>query len=377
MEMRESMRRKKMDRKKAGWAERERAIFGLINRILDHVGSKDEPISEERIEAFLRNPEVIIPENVVEFRTLPAKYEANLTIILLNSGKLAYRTVNEDGFTIFEIDNEKELRRLRNMPKNGLKDISYLVGEYQDDLLWVRDYVCTPGPTTYDKWDDQGPAQIMLGGSQIANPFGLKSVLIMRDGRIIICYSDKARPGKYILAKLKDEKTETVYSLGEHCIGKFIELPSGQIWGITANDFYSGKDFFNPTAILIEDHQFTAIKTGARILDVMEEKNVPVFVASFSEDSRQPFLATAQQLENADSSQNKPLNRLAYSHGITKAGRSYAYIANGRHDQKRWVINGELQSAMDWVSELFEHPDHGLCYYGRIGNKLLTLKWPA
>jgi len=53
---------------------------------------------------------------------------------------------------------------------------------------------------------------------------------------------------------------------------------------------------------------------------------------------------------------------------------SFAYIGSAAHQRQRWVIGREPQPAFRWVSQMFDDPVHGLCYWGVIDNALLTMK---
>lgn len=52
-----------------------------------------------------------------------------------------------------------------------------------------------------------------------------------------------------------------------------------------------------------------------------------------------------------------------------------AYRIGMRHEQVAWVVGrDEVQPAMNQVSDLFQHPVHGWCYWGSVGQHLCLMK---
>ena len=64
-----------------------------------------------------------------------------------------------------------------------------------------------------------------------------------------------------------------------------------------------------------------------------------------------------------------------YAGGHCSVRGHLAYKVSLRHQQVAWVIGrDELQPAMNQVTDLFEHPEHGWCYWGSVGQHLCLMK---
>lgn len=58
-------------------------------------------------------------------------------------------------------------------------------------------------------------------------------------------------------------------------------------------------------------------------------------------------------------------------------GNQFAQVEEARHKMERWVFKSGPHPAFQNVSAIFNHPDHDLCYMGRVGNHIVTMKVPA
>ena len=58
-------------------------------------------------------------------------------------------------------------------------------------------------------------------------------------------------------------------------------------------------------------------------------------------------------------------------------GQQFAQVEEARHKMERWVFKSGPHPTFQNVSSIFSHPDHGLCYMGRVGNHIVTMKVPS
>lgn len=63
-------------------------------------------------------------------------------------------------------------------------------------------------------------------------------------------------------------------------------------------------------------------------------------------------------------------------HAVGLLGNQYAHVESARHNGERWSFKSGLHPAFQKVSHLFNHPTYGLCYMGRVGNHIVTMKVP-
>jgi hypothetical protein len=63
-------------------------------------------------------------------------------------------------------------------------------------------------------------------------------------------------------------------------------------------------------------------------------------------------------------------------HGVELRGNQFAEVTTARHKMERWVFKSGPHPTFEKVSSLFNHPTHGLCYMGHVGNHIVTMKVP-
>lgn len=63
-------------------------------------------------------------------------------------------------------------------------------------------------------------------------------------------------------------------------------------------------------------------------------------------------------------------------HAVALDENQFAQAEEARHKMERWCFKSGSHPAFQKVSSIFNHPTHGLCYMGRVGNHIVTMKVP-
>lgn len=354
------------------WTEGELRALKRMLWLQEQILARQQPITEEQLERFGKNPDVIIPDLAVELRRLPKTYGPIHSSMLSKEGELAFLTTHEGWLVAVVGDRMTRLRQISNplWPDVGAE---YLVDVVDGRPRWIDTHGFLAGDDLgSDPWDLQARWVLKLGNDTLFETKGVEAVLPLRDGSILFC-ARRAEKNMYQISRWRDGNTEILVERETRPIRRFRETSDGTVWC-----FWS-EDRNRPMCGRLTESNKTPF---FNMVDVVETGEGVCFIRQFG--SHNPELGRFEECHDPAIrqdfvwSQKKRIGEVEYESNYTVLpdGRS-AYIGWARHLQERWVVDGSPQPAMNWVSQPFEHREHGLCYLGLTGHQVLTIQFPG
>lgn len=353
------------------WKDRELAGLWRVHWLEDQILAKQDPITEDQLERFGKNPEMIIPDRAVELRRLPAEYSGIQELLLTADGELAF-LAKRDGEYVAVVGDRVTLLQRKGFWGNGPDlGVYHLLGVANVDPLWVGTHCFMVGDDIgSDPWDElRANWELKLGDKVLFKTQGVEAFLLLRDYSFIYCVRAKEK-NTYKIVKFSNGQEQTIVELETRPIKRFVETADGTIWCFWLDDHGTW---------ICDSLKNNGQQYLRNIVDIVDIRKGTLFIEQLnSRFPRSSSLQRPNRLAMPILHRAKAIGECEYISSFTEFadGRRYAYIGQARHGQQRWVVDGVPQPACNWVSRFFQHPMHGLCYLGLVGHHLLTMQVP-
>ena len=343
-----------MGSKDSGQLAALREYHGLGDEVLRSV----RPITVDQIQRFRHNPDVRLPDKMVGFERMGKLVTPGVRdFIRTEDGELAFIVPVKAGMYEFIAGSESVL----------------LLLEYSSSACQLLDIVDGEPLWMERPANRLSKCHLMLDDLKIVCKSGIENVTVQHDGSIIFTHSRNA--GMVSIGVWHNARVED-YRMSNRVVTGFFKDDNDRQWIIYRGTSGSGES--NVVGILnggTIDRRYS----GTNILGKVEgqRSGKPAFVAStIDEKSIQVREVVFGECELRFSATVGQLPFLSQCICLPN-GCNYAYIGQAAHKQQCWVVNdvSEHRPAFNWVSQLFQDPEHGLCYWGIVGDALITMRF--
>jgi len=295
-----------------------------LEKLMSRLASCDFPITLYQLLRFCKNPEVIIPSNTLEVRVLDRKYE--ILDCICDGEHVAFYALTNDHHVFVSGDVEQLMRpRSRDMFFQSMR----FLGIKDHKPVWIYKHTYVRGDDNemvYDspeeEWEEKrcDRWELNFGTEVVLTGVNYACSLMLRDGSVIIAENDDAL-NTYKVTKWKDGAVTPVVRNDPRFMYQFLEHPNGDVYVLwyEANNSRFGT-----------------------LLEGVDRDETPLSLRSiYLPDGR------------------------------------YAMKKQHHQEQWCWVIDGNAGPVFPWVSDIFKHTKHGLCYFARIDHFILLMKVPS
>ncbi|MFH1142153.1 MAG: hypothetical protein V1695_00405 [Candidatus Uhrbacteria bacterium] len=322
------------------------AAFREHHALGDEVGRGNKPITADQIRDFRRHPDARIPDKMVGFeRCLNIRYPFSDCFHRTDQGELAFVTLTSSAYHLFVGDTK------RHLADNEGSFICELITFIDNKPLWL-----------HRSPDVISDCRLILDDQELVCKPCIDNVTVQHDGSIIFTHTEGG--GSRFIGVYQNGELTSVRTAKKGICG-FFKTKDGKQWIIFST---SSVGRFANAVCSLGPGQTQSIH-GNNILDRVEgvDSDELAFVCGGNE-------VGLYYVMDEKMSRHCPIGQVPYLSSCTHLpNNTWAYIGQAAHQQQCWVIHHKPQPAFEWVSQLFDHPDHGLCYWGIIGNALVTM----
>ncbi|MFH1405448.1 MAG: hypothetical protein ABIH21_05155 [Patescibacteria group bacterium] len=316
-------------------------------------------LRDEQILRLATNPDVCIPPQMVGFmREEHLEDPTSRDFLRTDKGNLAFM-LREDGGTsyFFRMDGQNGNLADREVPVPDDAEHELLGVVGHKDLWLLR-----PEHKAH-------ACKLWLGDNLIAEKPCINNVTVLPDGKIIFTFTEGGDLARYTCAWDPRGKSihggSTEVTRTDHLRGtvKFVTSLDGTLRTIHGSGVYRS---ISPFPISWE------ACGGVVDLTYSEDRQVEFLVVD--EDNTVRLYRFVQGNIRA---KHMTIGAVPYVSSCLQFPDKniWAYVGQAPNNQLCWVVNGEPHPTFRWVSEPFEHPEYGWCYWGIVGECLVTMRF--
>jgi hypothetical protein len=363
------------------WKQKELKALKRIQWLTERVLAKVNPITDQQIERFVKNPDACFSESVISMRRLAENHKHVYQFMLMPGGELAYRA-DCNNQEVAVIGSEVFPLKPYLSPLGKYDLITVIEGK----LLWIdtRGFFSRDFDLVSDSWELQADAALKLGNQKVFEGSGFYRAFLQRDGSVLIAEPKNEIHTWKIWRYRYGCTAECLHEVeGGSATLKLVSASDGKIYRISRAD-----DVDRCLSVVGIDKSFPIDDKHDHFVDIVETSDGPAFIAvprSLAISGYQTRLLRETPDGTAALNEQWSIKGFAYvSSGHELPDGRFAFIAGTTHYQHCWVVvsghekvSVEAFPAFDWVSPLFEHSEFGCCYYGIIGRNVMLVKFPV
>jgi hypothetical protein len=328
--------------------------FQQHHELGDELRRRVNPITAGEILDLRENPGARIPDKMIGFERVPKLGAPGACdLFRTEDGELAFIAPVEAGVHEFISGSTRVM-----LPLEHGSSACELIDIVDGDPLWIERPVV-----------GSRPCRLMLDDREIARKPGIEIVTV-EDGGYTIIFTHSRSGGMYSIGICHNLNLVSHKTSGRYVVSGFFRNSIEQLCVIYRQASGNG----NADAVgVLSDGSIEHYYSGMNILDRVKGSD-SMFVACAKDMS---YVHVCEIERDRHQLRSKAVvGHLPYLSSCQRLpDYHWAYIGQAAHKQQCWVVSGSgPQPAFNWVSELFEDPEHGLCYWGLIGDALMTMK---